>query len=440
MQNAHKVGSFAKQALILKSLAAITTYFFTILLTRNMSVNEFGIVATILNLVVLAVTLSLWGQGFTVQKFSSVYVHGNFKEELEKLFGFALKRSVFGFIIVICILQLGGLLYSHSAGHGSSYLTYSIATLLIPIMGVLELQTYVVRAHHLITLAIIPKEIAWRLLVALAVVFATLLFDCYEITANYVVLSLIVSGLAVLLIQNLLLRRRKLAPKLNFNKSGESHKWKTGSVPFWITSTSAILFTNIDVVVVGLLFGNESAAVYFVANRLSLILTFFHVSFNFASAPLISDYFAKRDFIEIGRIVRISVERSFYPTLGFGIFLIVLAPHLLGLFGESYTQGSAILIWLVLASIINSAFGSPDILLILCGHERACMRSTLVSMFIGLLSILIGGLLLGVTGVSIGVLIALACRKIMYWKQAKDLLSIRTDIVCYLPVLSKSRY
>lgn len=432
MKETARLNIFAKHALILKCFAAASTYLFTLLLTKTMTVSGFGVVATILNVVVLSVTVSLYGQGFIIQKFGSHYNGKRAVNELRMLYGFSLVRSFFGFIAMLILCQIIIYLYFNEVYSGNTYYIYAMATILIPIMGLLELQTYIARSHHLIPLAVIPKEIIWRLLVGLAVIVAISLSGESNVSAEFVVVLLILSGLIVLVFQYLALKRKQVEPKFSFENSDDLVVWKKASVPFWITSTSAILFTNIDVVIVSMYFGTEPAALYFVANRMSILLSFFHISFNFVSAPLISEYYADKNYKAIRNVVKGAVTRSFYPTLILGVVLIIIAPHLLGIFGESYKEGVGVMTVLVIASILNSAFGSPDILLIMCGYDRECMFSTIFSMIFGLGVILISGFLAGVLGVSVGVLLALVFRKYLYWSQARKLLLIRTDILKYI--------
>jgi O-antigen/teichoic acid export membrane protein len=191
--------------------------------------------------------------------------------------------------------------------------------------------------------------------------------------------------------------------------------WRSTLIPHWISSVTALIFTNLDVVLVGMLIGEEDAGYYFAANRLALAPSLFMVSYNIVAGPLFSGHFEAGRLDELKTLTRRASVNVFILSLGVILVLAVFAEPALCLFGAEFSEAATILRWLLLACLLNTIFGPNDLILNMCGQERLAMWSALWSMVIGCTAIAIGASLGNTTLVAQMVCLAVAFARLLNW-------------------------
>lgn len=417
----------AKSTLLIKLIAAATTYGFSILLARVMSPEGFGQVAFFLNAAFLLSVVGACGQQTALLRFIPVQTGAPEQMALRRAaFRLAATGTIVTFVVAVIstFFAIGKDVLTQFAGF-SVVLGFAL-TLAV---GWADFQAHLARGFHRIALALIPKEVLWRGITAIVVVFVFL--GKGEVAASQVMVILLVSLIVITLSQHLILQ--ELMTSRGGTRRGQlvHYGWKRAVGPFWLTSVSNVFLANADVIVVGMVLGARAAGFYFAANRLALLLGFFSTSYNVALAPMLSGVWQNGDQTQARIFLREATVRASIPTFVFGGLLLAFAPLALQMFGAEFTAATPALRLLLVAAMLNAATGPADIALNMCGYDRSAMRISAVSLVLNAGLLWFGVISGTITGVALAVLAGTALRKGLFWAAAWRQMGIRTDILAF---------
>ncbi len=416
-----------------KVLSALISYAFAILLARAMTAESFGQVAFFMNAAALLSVVGAMGQQIAMVRFvPPLRAWGDRSDALPDFVGQAYARALTGsalLFVAASALAISGLLPRLQPLHALAGFA------LIPVIGWVDIQSHLARALQRLPLALVPKEILWRGLSALAILAAALHADWQPLGAGPVLAVLLAVLLLLAILQGAVLERLAgFRPRPRWRPRAIARRdWCETTVPFWVSSVSNIFLANADVMTVALLFGPAEAGIYFAANRLAQILAFFVISQNIVIGPQLASASATGRIADIAAILRGSTRAATVPTLAAGAAILLAAPLLLGLFGPAFGAAVPALQLLVLAAIVNAAGGPADIALNMCGHDRLAMRVSLVNLALSAAALGLGGALGGALGVAAGVLAATVLRKMLYWTALRSATGLRSDVLAPAP-------
>ncbi len=424
----------ANLALALKLAAAGVGYLFMILLARAMSLEGFGTVAFFLNLALLMSVLGSFGQQMALLRFVPPLAAAGDLGQIRLLLRRAALRAGSGTLIVsalLLVLFMSGTPAARGVPGGISLRDMLLGLALVPLTGWLELQAHLARGFHLLALALAPREILWRIGVGAAVATAWFMQGGTPVSSG-IVLALLAGGLIVAgaAQARILWRRTGLgATAVPAPDPQVERDWRTHERAFWVSSVSNMFLANASVIVVGLSAGAGAAALFFAANRLAMVLGFVMISNNLALAPMLSQAWKDGRREPLRRLALRATWRAFVPTAALGVALAVGAPSVLSLFGPEFPDASGMLRLLILAILLDAGGGASDILLNMCGRQRAAMRASLASLLAAAVLLTGGTALGGAFGCALAVVVASGLRKALFWWVCLRQLGIRTDIL-----------
>lgn len=427
MTSALKTG--AALTLAIKFVAATVSYGFVYSLSQMMSIKDFGFVGALISSAFLLSIVGAMGQQIAILRFiPPLRVQGKYGE-VGATITRAFRINLLGGLSICTLGAMGGFL-ARWLGHGGAWVPFTLGLTLVPLIGWIDMQASLARAYRGIAIGLIPKEVLWRALSALAVLLIYLMAGQRPVSLTTVIWVLITVLALLIFVQSRLMQTRLNTPSLiAASAQAPAPEWRKTMVPFWIFSVSAVYFTNIDVALVGLLFGGAEAGQYFVANRVAQALAFFLISYNIAIGPILSESYHTGRFDEVARATSHVAFWAFVPTIILASILIIWAAPILGLFGPEFVTASGTLRILIAAGVVNAIFGPADILLNMCGEDRKAMKISLMTMAVGTIIVIALGYFAGPGGVAVGVLISVAGRKGASWLAARQTLGVSTDIV-----------
>ncbi len=278
------LSSRSNKTLLIKLAAAGATYGFTLVMARVMPLEAFGAVAFFLNLSLLLSVVGARGQQLSALRHVPGLVQRGDRAGLQAFSDRAIRRAVAG-ALGVAVLAGGAML---AAGTRFSTRDLVAGLLLVPLVGWIDMLSHLARGHHRLMLALVPKEILWRAIVALAVLGAA----AAGLAPPDALMVLALLGATLLALGTalglLLWRATGIRPWPGVARGAQAGAWRDAEGPFWLTSVSNIFLANADVLAVGLFAGPAAAAAYFVANRLAMLLSFFQTSTNVVLAPMLS--------------------------------------------------------------------------------------------------------------------------------------------------------
>lgn len=426
------LGKLAGKSFTLRIIAAGVTYAFVVALARMMSVQDFGIVGTLMSGALLFSIIGSAGQQMALLRFVPPLIESDSAPVPRSLISRAVRLAATGNTIIY-ILLIACVFIAQAFGQIDQAVWISFGVLIVPLTGMIDMQSHLARAYKAIALAIIPKDILWRLLSLLLI--GSVFFITQSEVPLYIALITLVGVLATLiLLQGALIQKRLGVPsivKLGMFQPNEPRdpNWVAARFPHWVSSVTAVLFTNLDVVAAGVLIGPEAAALYFAANRIALVPSMFSISYNIVVGPIFAGHYAAGRKKEMSQVARAASLQVFVPTFISVVLLMVFTYPVLRLFGPEFTQSASVLRLLLLAALVRSALGPNDLILNMCGEERHAMQAALWGTCIGGALVFWGAWSQDIIWLAIGTCAATTFARVLSWIKMHKSLGFSADVL-----------
>lgn len=263
------------------------------------------------------------------------------------------------------------------------------------------LQSYF-RIHGRIALALLPRENIWRIL-------------CATLIPAFAWLGLLQDGKgAVSLVAFLLAALVGYQFYRFFQMEGVEFfrrrqtgilddKWRTWNRETFFFSSNgffAAASSYMETILIGILLDLEAAAFYFVAHRISMLLTLPVLVADTIGEPRIAARFQENDPVGGQKLVSVLSAGSFVCALMGGAVLYVAGPFILAQFDVSFVQHADVLTILCLGAIVYAFFGPGTSLNMIGGGERDLLIKRSI-VFVAYLALLFGlGIRFGLPGIA----------------------------------------
>jgi O-antigen/teichoic acid export membrane protein len=378
-------GGFARQlmrhsfvAFAIKVASAALSFGMFAALARATSPEEFGRFSFGFSLASFLALVALMGQRNLILRFVPIYATRNQPGHLKGLvqFSYGLVMSV-----ALAFVLFGLVLHWILPDLVPGYLLASLV-LILP-MAVSDLQSGLYRGLGMVAGAISPRDIFWRLLIILCIL--PVIFEWgpawfpHALTGQSAI-WLSVAVLSLVTVAQVLVRRDLLAvlsaPALAVR---ETATWRHTALGLWLNTVMQTGFQHAVVVFLGLLLSPAATGSFFAAFKTSLLLNFFLLAANIVSAPHISRLWAQGHRVKLQKLCMAVSLGAFAPTAMLFVVFVFFGDHILGLFGESYTEAYTVLIILALGQLINTACGQTGVLLSMTGNERRLLKYVVLS-------------------------------------------------------------
>lgn len=376
-------------AFVIQASGTGLKYLTQVLLARWMGAAEYGVYAyafTWANLLSVFATL-----GFTtgVLRFVPEYLA---KKDWAHLHGLIRRVRQLVFLAGIVIAAVGGLviLILHPPRLDVSALLFGMG--LVPLLGLMSVQTEMVRGMQRIALAYAPSMLLQPVLALVTAFFALRVLGALTgvatIGAFFIALSVIVvvQGLGLIRV----VPKEAVSPPCY-----ETSEWLRISLPLLLVAGSLVVLNQADILMIGIFLGPAEAGIYTAATKTAAIVSFVLVAVNAIAAPMISELHAKGDRGELQKMVSAAARWMFWPSLGATLGLALFGRFILGFFGPKFSEGYWALVLLALGQLVNAGVGPVGYLMSLTGHQNL---SALVYGLSALVNVGLNALLIPVWG------------------------------------------
>ncbi|WP_017217098.1 oligosaccharide flippase family protein [Pseudoalteromonas sp. NJ631] len=377
----------AALALIIRIVGAGTAFLFNLIIAKQLGAEQAGYFFLGFSFVMLLSAIANLGFENTILRFTSL--NACFGHTVRAILNFSLKYVV----AVSCVLAVISYLLAPwlsivvfkkpEFSETLQYITPAIIGLSFVLLIAMSLQ-----ARHKLIASISCQNIAHFMLCGAAVIVFSV--KSASTAALYLSLSLGVTSCFFYWVSIKSLNN-------NGEKPDPNELWHSAR-PNWviiIMSQSAQWATPI---IIGIYLVSEQVAYFSIAQRIALLTSFILMAVNLVVAPKFSMLHAKGDNVGIRKTALFSVRLLVLSALPIVLFMLVFPEFLMGLFGEEFKQGAAILQILVLGQAVNVVTGSVGFLLQMTGHERDMRLVTLISGFGVLITVPIFTKLYGAIG------------------------------------------
>ena len=272
-------------ALIIKVGGAGLSFLMFLMLARAMSVEEYGRFGFAFSLATLLAVVGSFGFRSLVMRYAPAYASDGTSE---------LERGVIRHGYVVTALGCGVLgvgiavfaAFVPGVDHPSYLMAAGAFTL---VLGLAEYQASVMRAITGITLALVPRDIIWRLLVVAGCGLVTIgLVPQLTATSGTVLITAVL--LVVIFGQALAHPMTRPASLLAGAAKQEKSKWWGSVWGLWGTLIVRSAAPNLAVVYLGLIMSPAATGPFFASLRLAMVMNLFLMSSGMVVAPAIDPF------------------------------------------------------------------------------------------------------------------------------------------------------
>jgi O-antigen/teichoic acid export membrane protein len=293
----------------------------------------------------------------------------------------------------------------------------------IPLLALIDLNEGISRAHGWMNTALAPTYLL-RPLLLIAGAFTAVQLGAKLDAALVMALAILASLLTVLAQSTVMLIRLKRLGVIG-RMAGTPSKWILASLPIVMAQTFELITQNFDMIAVSYFLGPESTGIYFAALKTIALLAFVNFAVGAATANQIASLHVNGAAGEFRSALDGAVNLTFWPSLLGAVALVMLAPHLLSLFGGDFKAHAYLTIILALGFVAKSFVGPAELYLNVLGHQKICALVLLVAAMINMMLNILLIPMMGLSGAAIATSVSLIVLSISLFVIAYKKLGVR---------------
>jgi len=213
--------------------------------------------------------------------------------------------------------------------------------------------------------------------------------------------------------------------------------WKqlmSGATPFWINSVALLLLSSAGLWVLGAYHSGNDVAIYGAAMKLIAAAIGMTGIVQPVLQPAISDSYARKDYVRLGRALRAAGLVTGLPTILICLTFIVLPGLWMEIvFGPAYRDGAGVLVALSVGYLIAAFIGLPGVALDMTDAQKKYMFATLGTGGVTLAAIFLVAPGYGAFWMAIVVSAGLVLQRIVFWAMLRQHAQVRSDLFLAKP-------
>ncbi len=156
------------------------------------------------------------------------------------------------------------------------------------------------------------------------------------------------------------------------------------SFPMFVTSITILLLGWMDIIMLGIYKTSSEVGIYRVAMKMAVLSGLTLSAAISIAAPKFAELYASKKNLQLKKSVNFCSALVFWSSLPIIIFLVMLARHIMGLFGSQFTAGNTALIILIAGQFVNVACGPVGILLNMTEYQKTLKNIVLTAAVLNL--------------------------------------------------------
>lgn len=407
-------------ALLIRIASVGLSYLMFVVLARNMDTAEYGFFGFAFSLATFVAVVAGLGQRLLVLRFIPIYEHDQRPSLLR-----GLVRDSYAAVIVgssVCFaFMLGAAFAWGSIGHAdTAYMT--AAGLLMLAMAIAQHQAYVIRAFGQIGLALLPRDVLWRMaVIGVALGAANVGGQLTAAKALYVCATTL---LLVFVLQGFAHPATRVTSMLQSGMETDRSLWTKESVGLWGSTVIPAAIPNLSVVLLGLTLSPTETAPFFAAMKTATLLNLPLAAGAIVGAPLISRYYGAGQLRKVQKVSNYLVLGTTAPVLAAFLAIVTFGDRILEYFGPNFTSAEPALVLIAVGALVNALSGPTRFLMNMTGHHREYLVMITVTQITALAILPIAAIYFGILGAAVAVAVGTASWNFWVWWWSRKNLSI----------------
>ena len=416
----------ASMNLVSKVAGTALVFITHVLLARLLSKQAYGDYTYVLSLLTILILVGKLGLDTAAIRFVSKY---DALKKYDFLNGFIRQSFRTTVVVSIVVSVLYALIVATVGGEIRDELRVLllVAAILIPLNVLARMLSASIQGLRWVVIAQALENVVRPGLLLLIIL--GLIYFLGNISALLVVESTIVSVFLLILLSVFVLEVKRPGKGQGYQYEKSTGAWLATSMPFLLISSSNVVFSSADIIIVGSILGTSESGAYAVASRIAGLTGFALVAVNAYVAPQISRLYEKGDMQSLKNILCVSIIGSSIVTLGIAAGIILFSESLLGIFGEQYVYTNNVMIIILFGHLVNALVGSVGVVLNMTGHQVENMKILLMLTIINILFSIPMVIYFGIIGAAIVTTLSIVIKNILLWWKVRQLLGINPSIV-----------
>ena len=410
---------------LFKIISLPLSLFVSILIARNIGVEEFGIYSILISII----TFLILPIGTGMSQLLTRELVGLFEEGKLAIAKGLLIRSriwILACSLAMSILFLISFLLINGIQKPSDYLIIGICISLIPFYGFNELRKGVLAGRKLITLSQIP-ELIIRPVTQLSVIALLIVYDIFSLTTA--LLALLISVIMSFLIGHFFVLKTKSSPFID-SITYDSKKWILELFPFIFVLALSTFNSQIGTLILGIINLPSEAAALRVAQSGGMLVLLPLTIVNLIIGPQITSAFRANKINELKTITRKSVRLSFLTSLLIILPIILYPSSIISwTFGNLYSEIAMMpLIIFSISQLIKVGYGSVGYILQMSGYENYTLKGLLLGSMVFIVFVPWLAYKYGASGVALANLISIFACDFYLSQKVRKIIGIKASI------------
>ncbi len=407
-----------------KVVGALLAFIGQLLFARTLGVEQFGYYSFVISGLLISMLVVRFGYTSVLTRFVSKYKVETEWGKIAGLRKFSRLRIIRN-ALIMAIVSLGLLFIFKAHISQTEFISFLIALIALPLVGLMGLTQGTLQGLHLVALAHIPEKIlkpAFEIsLILILTYFWGLKINAIYATTLTVFSIALAMTIAIMLEIN---RTEKLLVKSP--PSIDRQLWVSASISMFYISGIELMMRYVDIFILGLMSTAVEVGVYSATAKLTEFVSFGLIIANAIFAPKISELHAQDKIDELQILVKkvtlIVSVLAFFNLL----VLLFLGKNLLSIYGDEFIAGYTVLLILAVGQLINALTGPVGILMMMTGHEKKAAAIYAKVIVVNVIANIILIKFFGMHGAAIATAMAYVMKNLMMMKQVKTHLGITT--------------
>jgi O-antigen/teichoic acid export membrane protein len=393
-----------------------------VLLARWMGSFEFGVYIYVWTWVLMIGALSDMGLSSAARRFIPEYTE---LKALDRLRGFLTGSCWLAFAIATAIAVVGALgifLIAPWLDHFVVIPLY-LACVMIPIYGVVQVQSGIAASYDWPNLAFLPFYIIRTSAIIVLMGLAWLAGAPTDATTALIISIITIYGITIG--QMVVLNRRLKAKVPAGPKTYQVKTWLATSMPIFVVEGFYLLLTYVDILAIEHYRTPDEVAVYYAGARLLAIVAFVYFAIAGATTHKFTEYHVSGDKQRLASFFAETIRWTFWPSLAVCAAILAFGKPLLYLFGSNFQDGYPVMFILAVGMLARAAVGPAERLLNMLGDRKKCAGVYAGAFAINLVLCIVLIPRIGIEGAGVATSTALIVESIFLYYIARRRLGLR---------------
>ena len=418
--------------ILIKGGGTFLTFLLSIVLARSLGSSGYGLYSFALSvLMIISIPIQSGIPILVVRETARAVSENNYP--LIGLLRSWSYRLILTYAMVVSVVLICGIVFEGPLIDNHRFFVSLVGLLSVPFIVLTLMQSAIIRGIGSVVVGVIPDGFLRPLLNIILIFGLFSIVGKMEISAMQAIFLYGLSAAGTLFVTYLILKL--LTKKVNLDtRSCEKipKKWQLSLRTLTVVGGAQLLFSYLDILILGFYSEDSEVGVYRVAVQFSIIVGFGLTVLNQMLHPLFSRLYAEKNISALQKLVVNSSLAIFTLAIVPTIIFFLLGEYLLNhIFGLEYKEAAIALKILVLGQLVNAACGSVGALLNMTGHEKDAMAGMLVALLLNIILAFILIPIFGIEGAAMSSAFSLAVWNIILRYFVKKRLAIESSSLLF---------